>query len=391
MTGTISYRPPTRDLLPLDVFQKSWVEDRLRQVFQRWGYQQIITPTLERLETLTAEGLVQPAAILQIRDAEGMMLGLRPEFTASIVRAAATRMSGSPMPYRLYYQDNVFRNTQREPEFFQSGVELIGAGNWVADGEILLLLADCLSSLKVDTWQLVIGDVGITESLLNLISPTAREPIRQAITRLDPVYLESADLPEVDRQMGLYILKLRGYPGQVFSQLSQVSLFQRERITALQNVCRLLEEQQVSVILDLSLIQRFAYYTGIVFQVVSHQDVIGSGGRYDQLYGLYSPQGIQQPGIGFTLLLEKLQRILALSGSLPQQLPAVDRLLVPVDEQALPLLLKLAHQWRQSERIEIELNSRSPEELESYARERRIREISWIQADGSYHSSRLGE
>lgn len=391
MTGTISYRPPTRDLLPLDVFQKYWVEECLRQVFQRWGYQQIITPTLERLETLTAEGLVQPGSILQIRDAEGTMLGLRPEFTASIVRASATRMIGSPMPHRLYYQDNVFRNTQGESEFFQSGVELIGAGNWVADAEILLLLADCLSSLKVDTWQLVIGDIGITESLLNLISPTAREPIRQAITRLDPVYLETADLPEADRQMGLYILSLRGHPGQVFNQLSQVSLFQRERITSLQNVCRLLEDQQVSIVLDLSLIQRFAYYTGIVFQVVSHQDIIGSGGRYDQLYGIYSPQHTQQPGIGFTFLLGKLQRILALSGNLPQQLPTIDRLLVPVDDQALPMTLKLAHQWRQLERVEIEINSRSVEELEAYARERHIQEISWIQADGSYHSSRLSE
>jgi ATP phosphoribosyltransferase regulatory subunit len=48
------YQPPTgaRDLLPLDVVQKQWIEDRLQQVFQRWGYQRIITSTLERIDTL---------------------------------------------------------------------------------------------------------------------------------------------------------------------------------------------------------------------------------------------------------------------------------------------------------------------------------------------------
>jgi ATP phosphoribosyltransferase regulatory subunit len=55
------YQPPAgaRDLLPLDVAQKRWIEDRLQQVFQRWGYHRIITSTLERLDTLMAGGAIQ--------------------------------------------------------------------------------------------------------------------------------------------------------------------------------------------------------------------------------------------------------------------------------------------------------------------------------------------
>lgn len=123
------------------------------------------------------------------------MLGLRPEFTASIVRAAATRLAGGPLPLRLYYHGNVFRNSRREEgsytsqEFFQSGVELIGAGGWLADAEILLLLADCVRAVGLSNWTLLLGDVGLTESLLNPVAPKAQAAVRRAIAQLDYVYL----------------------------------------------------------------------------------------------------------------------------------------------------------------------------------------------------------
>ena len=123
MAKSTFHRPAAgaRDLLPLDVVQKQWVERHLRRVFERWGYRRIITPTLERLDTLTAGGAVQPGSVLQVRDSEGTMLGLRPEMTASIARAAATRMAGTALPLRLYYNANVFRNTRHDNEFFQAG------------------------------------------------------------------------------------------------------------------------------------------------------------------------------------------------------------------------------------------------------------------------------
>jgi ATP phosphoribosyltransferase regulatory subunit len=168
------YQPPSgaRDLLPLDVAQKSWIEDRLQQVLHRWGYQRIITSTLERLDTLMAGGAIAPRQILQIQANSDEALGLRPEFTASIARTAVMRLSDQSYPSRLYYNANVFRRPEEgshgtQQEFYQAGVELLGGGGVLADAEILLLVMDCLNGIGLaDRWQMVLGDAGLTRSLL---------------------------------------------------------------------------------------------------------------------------------------------------------------------------------------------------------------------------------
>ncbi|MBD2018677.1 ATP phosphoribosyltransferase regulatory subunit, partial [Leptolyngbya sp. FACHB-36] len=138
------YQPPTgaRDLLPLDVAQKRWIEDCLQQVFHGWGYHRIITSTLERLDTLMAGGAIQRSTVLHLQNLDDEALGLRPELTASIARAAVTRMAGAALPLRLYYNANVFRRAHetshsRQQEFYQAGVELLGAAGTLADAEIL--------------------------------------------------------------------------------------------------------------------------------------------------------------------------------------------------------------------------------------------------------------
>jgi ATP phosphoribosyltransferase regulatory subunit len=389
---TSSLRPPTgaRDFLPREVQRRERLEAQLTQVFRRYGYQRIITPTLEPLETLLAGGSIRAEAVLQLRDGEGTMLGLRPEFTASIVRAAATRLASVPLPLRLYYHGNVFRNSRREegsyssPEFFQSGVELIGAGGWLADAEILLLLADCVRAVGLSNWTLLLGDVSLTESLLNSVTPKAQAAVRRAIAQLDYVYLEAAPLPEAARQIGLQILGLRGQPEQVLPQLAQLPV-SPERLRDLRQLCQILEAQQVRVVLDLSLLQTLAYYTGIVFQAVVGGEIIALGGRYDRLYALYSPQQLEQPGIGFTLLPDTLLRLLPPT---PQdEATGCKRLVVPLVPAGIPAALALAARWRESEAVELELLDRTPEEIEAYARQCRIPEIAWVQADGSYHIS----
>ena len=74
------YQPPSgaRDLLPIDVVQKRWIEDRLQQVLHQWGYHRIITSTLERMDTLMAGGAIDARQILQIRTGAEEALGLRP-------------------------------------------------------------------------------------------------------------------------------------------------------------------------------------------------------------------------------------------------------------------------------------------------------------------------
>jgi len=407
------YQPPVgaRDLFPLDVAQKRWIEERIQTIFHRWGYHRIITSTLERLETLMAGGAIDPATVIQLQDLEGQPLGLRPELTASIARAAVTRMAGVPHPQRLYYNANVFRravqgNHNRQQEFYQAGVELLGAGTVAADAEIVLLLADCLQALGLPHCYLILGDAGLTRSLLSVFPGNVRNQVREAIATLDRMCLETMNLLPELRERAMLLLDLRGNPADVLQKISSLDLepAQRETVSNLKLLLELLQASQahgqkpLAIVLDLSLIQTFDYYTGIVFEVVSGaasgQRVLGQGGRYDQLLELYHPQAASCPGIGFVLNIEELHQVLLSQGKLPLHIPAGDWLVVATTPDAMANAFASAASLRESAplvRVEVELGDRSnPDDIRDYARQRRIRQIAWVNADGRSESETLG-
>ncbi|MEG4026803.1 MULTISPECIES: ATP phosphoribosyltransferase regulatory subunit [unclassified Microcoleus] len=401
------HQPPSgaRDLLPLDVAQKISIERRLQQVFHRWGYHRIITSTLERLETLMAGGAIDRSTLIQLQDAEDGELGLRPELTASIARAAAMRMAGTRwQPQRLYYNANVFRKgpdtgSGGQQEFYQAGVELLGAGGTVADAEVLLLLSECLQSLEIDDWHLVLGEAGLTARLLEPFPPNVRQKVRGAIANLDRIALETLPLSTELRERALLLFDLRGRPEEVLPIVAKLDLDlpQQAALNNLKSAIELLHQCQSKIPnlkshihLDLSLIQTFDYYTGIVFEVVSSsktgQRVLGQGGRYDQLLGLFDPQEQNSPGIGFCLNIEDLHQVLLTEGQLPTQTPASDWLVVAQTPEASAAAFAYARKLRESThlvRVEIDLESReTAESAREYARDRRIAQIAWVNAEG---------
>ncbi|MCC5640668.1 ATP phosphoribosyltransferase regulatory subunit [Nostoc sp. CHAB 5844] len=394
------YQPAAgaRDLLPLDVAQKRWIEDRLQQVFHRWGYHKIITSTLERMDTLMAGEAIQRQMVIQLQNSEDEELGLRPELTASIARAVVTRMASVTYPQRLYYHANVFRRIwenrhNRQQEFYQAGVELLGVGGLRANAEVLLLMGNCLDALGLRDWQIVLGEAGITRSLLQAFPANLQAKVRQAIAHLDRVTLDTLPLSEDLRDRARIMLDLRGKSQDVLQKVSSLGLDaeQQEAVNNLKSLVELLElERNFPVILDLSLIQTIDYYTGIVFEIISNNDyparVLGRGGRYDQLLGLYHPQGENIPGIGFVLNIEDLYQVLLSSQQLPQDIPASNWLVVPQTDNAEAAAFAYAQKLRDSTHlviVEMELRGTDAQAIRQYARTRRIAQIAWIKADGS--------
>jgi ATP phosphoribosyltransferase regulatory subunit len=395
------YQPPTgaRDLLPLDVTQKHWIEERLQQVFQRYGYHQIITSTLERLDTLMAGGAIERRSVIQLQGLEEE-LGLRPELTASIARAAVTRMAGVTHGQRLYYIANVFRRTKgsshnRVQEFYQAGVELLGGGGGLADAEILLLVAECLQELGLASgWRLILGEAGIARSLLSPFPVSLQATVRKAIASLDRVTLENLPLSDALKARSLLLLDLRGKPADVLERVASLDLdeSQIEAVHHLKSLISLLDQcyeganSQFPLILDLSLVQTLDYYTGIVFEVVSDRNqthILGQGGRYDRLLGLYHPQGESSPGIGFALNIEQLQQVLLDSNQLPKFTPASNWLVVPENTDAYFAAFSYAQKLRSSHhhvQVEMELEGRNSDTIREYARRQRIGQIAWIKA-----------
>ncbi len=412
------YQPPAgaRDLLPLEVEQKRWINDRLQHIFQKFGYQRIVTSTLEWLDTLTAGGAIQPSKVIQLRNNGESPLGLRPELTASIARAAVTRMAGNTEPQRLCYRANVFLNPPgghhgRQLEFYQAGVELLFAGGVLADAEIILLLADCLNDLGIPEWSILLGEAGLTRSLLAVFPESIRQQVRNCIANLDRITLESLELDADLKAQALLLFDLRGKPEAVLHKISTLDLDATARVTVnnLKSLIKLLNsstEQPLPITLDLSLLQTFDYYTGIVFKAISFQDrqsyVLAQGGRYDRLLGLYHPQGKTSRGIGFSMSIEDLHSCLLSTDKLPQQTPKSDCLVVPTTTEVEAIALKYARKLRNerdSVRIEMYLDAHLKQErrqentglsekakaaIRKYAQACRIEQLIWIEADGTH-------
>ncbi len=403
------YQPPTggRDLLPLDVVQKRWIEDRLEQVFHRWGYHRIITSTVETMDTLMAGGAIERIEVIELQMSQlgGARLGLRPELTASIARAAVTRLAAVTYPQRLYYNANVFRRSAQgsqggQQEYHQAGIELLGASGVMADAEAVLLAADCLSALNLTDTSIVLGEAALTYSLLHAFPENIRETVRHHIASLNLVALEEMALPDELQALVTRLMALRGAPKAVLDKLGQFDLDAQQqaivaRLTSLVTLLNLERSQGIAVppiVLDLSLIRPFDYYTGIVFEVVSpgQRQVLGQGGRYDDLLSVYDArEGDQEkgfPGIGFVMNIERLQQELLPSGQLPSNIPPTDWLIVPQDESAAAAALAYAQKARASEntvRVEMNLDlALSADEVRAIARKRNISRIAWISEKG---------
>jgi ATP phosphoribosyltransferase regulatory subunit len=137
------------------------------------------------------------------------------------------------------------------------------------------------------------------------------------------------------------------------------------------------------------LIQTFDYYTGIVFEAVSVTEdlahVLGQGGRYDRLLGLYHPQGQDCPGIGFSLDLETCQQVLQTNPAMPHYPPNPDWLVVATTPAVMPAALIYSQKLRSTAepvRVEMYLGDGEAAQVRHIAIGRHIAQIAWVSTDG---------
>jgi ATP phosphoribosyltransferase regulatory subunit len=251
---------------------------------------------------------------------------------------------------------------------------------------------------------LLLGEADLTRSLLDPFPASIRKRVRQAIAQLDRISLERLPLDPELRKRALLLLDLRGQPEHVFQQAEQLNLTeqQRQALNRLQSLVRLYETslgaQASPLILDLSLVQTFDYYSGIVFEVVCPLEngiwTLAQGGRYDHLMEIYHPEGQGTAGIGFSLNIEELQQVLLTAGQLPQRAPTSEWLVVPTQESAslaaLDQLKQLQADHPQS-RIELYLDPMTnPQTVRQFAAQRAIAQVVWVEPNGRVQTEVLG-
>jgi histidyl-tRNA synthetase len=159
-----------RDQLPHDQARLEATRTQLEAVLASWGYVPVDLPVLERRELYLKKAGEELVGKLYEFSHHGRGLALRPEWTASVLRAYLRSLQAEPLPVRLRYAGPVFRyeRPQRATyrQFTQVGVELIGGHAPRADAEIVGLACEGLAKLGVHGWTLTLGHVGIARSLL---------------------------------------------------------------------------------------------------------------------------------------------------------------------------------------------------------------------------------
>lgn len=161
------------DVLPSEYWARQQIEQRLLQHFYQYGYAPLASPVLEHSELYlrkSGEDIIARMYDFQYRNRR---LCLRPEMTASIIRAYLDHLYDEPIPARLCYAGSVFRYEKpqraRYRQFTQVGVELIGAAGALAEGEVIHLACTGLDAIGIQQYQLVMGHIGILTEFLNHI------------------------------------------------------------------------------------------------------------------------------------------------------------------------------------------------------------------------------
>lgn len=366
-----------RDFLPYEAEQKRRVEEGLSRLFVRWGYEEIITPTMEYVETLAAgsEGLEDH--LYKFFDRHNRLLALRPDMTTPIARVAATRLRDEEQPLRLFYLANVFRHEEaqagRQCEFYQAGVELLGEAGATADAEVVSLAVESLLDAGLVSFQISLGQVDFINGLMaeaDLEGDVCRQ-VRQALTGRDLVGLEkvlaASGLPQGARQLLQRIPLLHGGREMLAEARGLVANdTSRRALDNLEAIHGLLEHYGIAehVVFDLGVFRDLSYYTGMVFEGYTPGlgfPVLG-GGRYDQLVAAY---GATCPATGFALgiervLLARQRQKLALS-------PTTGDVYISWQGDGLAQAIRRAASLRR-EGLRVELSSRGESRAEAQER-----------------------
>ena len=327
----------TRDLLPPSTAVWDHVESVARSVFHTYNYHEIRTPILEETQ-LFARGVGEETDIVTKEmytfDDHGTSLTLRPENTASVIRAYIEhRLDQRPGVQKLYYMGPMFRRERpqkgRYRQFYQIGAEAIGSESPAVDAEVIEMVVEIFARAGLKDFSVLLNSVGcqncrpifiakLREALAGVSDKLCSDCQRRAVTnplRVLDCKVE-ADQPIIDKLPS------------ILDYLCEIC---RPHFAAVQ---QFLTERGISYQIKPRLVRGLDYYMRTTFEVVhgslGAQNSVLGGGRYDGLAEMLGSK-VPAPGIGFSIGEDRL--VMAVEES---QSPArLDLFVVPLGDAAL--------------------------------------------------------
>jgi len=353
MAETLQAVKGMNDILPPESRRWEWLEDRLRALMRRYGYQNIRTPIVEPTP-LFVRGLGEVTDIVEkemysfVDSMNGDPLTLRPENTAGVVRAAIEHSMLYDGGKRLYYIGPMFRHERpqrgRYRQFHQVGVEALGFGGPETDAEVILMARALWRDLGLADVRLEVNSLGVSDE---------RSAHRAALI----AYFEAhADQLDAEAQRRLHSNPLRildtknpAMQGLVDAAPQLMSFLGEGSLKHLDAVRSALDAVGQTYTVNPRLVRGMDYYTHTVFEWITPklgaQGTICGGGRYDGLVEMIG--GKPAPGVGWGMGLERVLDLLMQSGIEPPVL-APDVYAVLPDAAALSPAIALVEALREA-------------------------------------------
>ncbi|PJJ83672.1 histidine--tRNA ligase [Mucilaginibacter auburnensis] len=332
----------TRDFSPLEMGRRNYIFDTIKTVFRKYGYQQIETPSMENLTTLTGkygeEGDKLMFKILNSGDfwnevekkntehSSKALTGvisekaLRYDLTVPFARYVVQHQNEITFPFKRFQVQPVWRADRpqkgRYREFFQCDADVVGSDSLLNEAEFVMIYDEALTRLglkdftvKINNRKILSGIAEIIDKADNIVDLTV------AIDKLDKIGLDGVknelltrgftqqDIDKIEP-----IILLEGNTQQKLTQLREVlassvtGLKGCDEIEEVFNYLKLAQLQTANCELDITLARGLNYYTGAIFEVKTNEvqmGSIGGGGRYDDLTGMFGLKGLTGAGISF--------------------------------------------------------------------------------------------
>jgi histidyl-tRNA synthetase len=314
----------TQDFLPPASERFAAIERLGADIFERAGYGRVITPMFEET-SLFVRGVGEATDIVSkemytFDDRSGNSLTLRPEGTASVMRAIVTHhLWEKGLPIKLYYDSAMFRYERPQKGRFrqhhQLGIEAVGSEDPALDAEVIIVGQELLRRAQIGEVKLLLNSMGHNACRYEYI-PKLREFLEKHREELD------ADCKRRMRQNPLRVFDCKVPADQaILAKAPKLSDFICDDCRAhLQAVQGFLTDAGIAFELDPRLVRGFDYYTRTTFEYQSGaleaaQNAVGGGGRYDGL--VEEIGGPALPGIGFGLGIERIMLAQEAAGSAP--------------------------------------------------------------------------
>ena len=337
------------DIMPPDSARWEWLEDKVRALMGRYAYRNIRTPILEHTQ-LFVRGIGEVTDIVEKemysfddrsdKHGDHDHLTMRPENTASVVRAATEHNLLYDGGKRLYYMGPMFRRERpqrgRYRQFHQIGAEALGFAGPEVDAELILLAAALWKELGLTDWRLEINSLG---------QPEERAQHRaQLIAHLE----QHADCLDEEAKRRLHSNPLRildtknpAMKAVVENAPRLIDFLGPQSLAHFEALKAILDANDISWTVNHRLVRGLDYYNLTVFEFVTDrlgaQGTICAGGRYDYL--IEQMGGKPAPAVGWALGVERVLELIKEEGA-PMELPAPDAYAVIPESTALPVVLQ---------------------------------------------------